>query len=231
MYKNKAIATILFLALLAVSGIGQGKSPSSLTPNKFKSFTEVKGLPSVTFASYFEFSTSGYHYKVLNSGKGIKKDGKIPPRSFNLRLDKEEVIERVLYYAEFEGDLLLTCETRSGDAGAGFIARLNGNTLALKWKRHIPAFNVGRGLVEGNYAYLTAMGFIAKVDLITGRYTWQHDNLYRSSDGAFNSFELPEIKNNKVVFRESPREAPSGRKQEMLLLDEKSGKIIGHGNL
>lgn len=76
----------------------------------------------------------------------------------------------------------------------------------MKWKRSIYGFNVGQGLVEGDFAYLTAIGSIAKVDLRSGANVWRHRNLYQVSehtDSAFNSFELPEIKGDTVLFREA----------------------------
>jgi hypothetical protein len=40
------------------------------------------------------------------------------------------------------------------------------------------------------------------VSLKTGAYAWLHKDLYRQSNSAFNSFEIPEVIGNIVVFRE-----------------------------
>ena len=57
----------------------------------------------------------------------------------------------------------------------GFIARLDGATLRMKWKRVIPRFNVGQGLLDGAFAYVTGIGFVGKVNLspvLTRGGTW-----------------------------------------------------------
>ena len=80
--------------------------------------------------------------------------------------------------------------------------------------------------MEGRYAYLTAIGFVGKVDLTSGAYVWRHDKLYRR-DGAFNSFELPEIQGDKVLFRES---VDVGQRQpEVIRVRKSSGKIARDG--
>ena len=118
---------------------------------------------------------------------------------------------RTLYFAEYQSDLILVCELTDGDHGSGFIARLDGSTLRMKWKQVFAAFNVGQGLLDGDYAYITGIGFIAKVNLQSGAFMWRHQNLYRPSSGEFNSFDLPEVSENVVIFRRAqifPKRSP-----------------------
>lgn len=126
---------------------------------------------------------------------------------------------------------MLICEYSDVESGAGFITRLDGRTMRMKWKLSIPAFNVGPGLLEGESAYVTALGFVGKVDLRSGTYAWKHANLYRStrtkgsaySDTDFNSFELPRVAGELVLFKEvDPYPAPL----KTLTINKRSGRII-----
>jgi hypothetical protein len=94
----------------------------------------------------------------------------------------------------------------------------------MKWKRPIPGFNIGQGLIDGDYAYVTCIGFIAKVNLKNGAFMWRHDNLYQRGSGAFNSFELPEVDGNVVIFRESTDYLP--KKKATIRVQRDTGKII-----
>ena len=198
-YMNKNKATILLiLLLLTSSGVGQQRTNLPPEAQSLRTFTEVKGQPEYPPSS-FEFSTSGYKYRISSSGRGRRTGSRITPRSFNLRLDKGDSPERAIYHAEYQGDVLLLCEVSDGDGGAGFITRLGGRTLRMKWKRWIPAFNSGQGLIEDNFAYVTAHGFVGKVNLKPGAFVWKHDNLFRDGD-TFNVFELPRIEGEAVLF-------------------------------
>lgn len=191
---NRITNALVLLLLLASLGSGQHAS---------RPFAEAKGLPHVNEPSHFKFSTARFKYEVSKEGRGKRTGGNVPAGNFNLRLESKDYLERAIYHAEYGGGLLLICEVSDGIYGSGFIARLDGHTLRMKWKRIIPAFNLGPGLIEGQYAYVTGIGFIGKVNLESGAYVWRHEDLYGRDNAAFNSFELPVISGNTVIFRES----------------------------
>lgn len=227
MKTNKVIFILALLLLWTSSSDGQQENVSPSIYQRVRLFTEIKGLPDEIEPSYFEFSASGYNYKILSNGKGKRTGGQGAARPFNLRLSRDDHLSRAVYYAEYQGDLLLTCEISDGESGAGFLTRLDGRTLRMKWKRLIDAFNVGQGLIEDGYAYITAIGIIGKVDLRSGAYVWRHSNLYQvgeDSDGAFNFFELPVIKGDTVLFRES--EIHYRTKVATVQLNKLNGRVI-----
>lgn len=186
-------------------------------------FVDAKGLPPHPFEpNHFEFSIRTDSYRISNRGKGyVKIDGST--RSFNLRLLRYDRLER-LYSAEYEQDLLILGGITDGESGAGFLARLDTKTMKLKWKRAIPAFNVGLGLIHERHAYVTAIGFIGKINLDSGAYAWKHNHLYDYPTGAFNSFVAPEISGNTIVFRELPTHVR--KKTAVVIVDRASGKIL-----
>jgi hypothetical protein len=140
----------------------------------------------------------------------------------NLRLPKEEFVEGI-YFAEYQNDVLLTCEISAGGYGYGFITRLNGKTLKMEWKRLLPGFNVGQALIEGDHSYVTAFGFVGKVSLKSGAFLWSHRDLFRDGD-TFNAFELPQVDKEMVLFKEETIYNPPPK---TLVIDKKAGKILG----
>jgi hypothetical protein len=214
---------LLILLLLTISGVGQERTVAPSQPPNLRTFTEVKGQPEFE-ARTFEFSTSRHKYRILRSGRGTRTGAGIASRSFNLRLEKDDLLERRLFFAEYEGDVLLVCGVSDGEYGAGFITRLDGKTLRMKWKRRIPAFNLGQGLIEGEHAYVTAIGFVARVNLASGIYEWKHDDLYRNND--FNSFKPPRLEGDLILFTEEDMYSEPAK---TIKLQKQSGKIVSIG--
>jgi hypothetical protein len=207
---------LILLLLLASSVSGQQASYP---------FSAATSLPAKVDPSHFEFSTASYSYSISNSGRGVRKGSREAiARPFNLRLDRGDRLTRVIYHTEYQGDLLLICEATDDLYGVGYILRLDGRTLRIKWKRTIPAFNVGQGLIDDKYAYVTGVGFIGKVNLNSGVYVWRHRDLYRRSKLAFTSFELPELQGSLVVFRESPDYLR--KKVAVIKVERTSGRIV-----
>ena len=167
----------------------------------------------------FEFPVAGSKYHIARTGLGNRTDGDSPAKDFNLHLSKGDFI-RALYYAEYQGDAILLLEVSNGAYGAGFIVRVGGAVPDIKWKQAIPAINVGRGLVEGDFAYVTAMRFVGKLSLRSGSYAWRHQDLEQGA--AFEAFDAPALEGNTVVF---PTRRPSGG-HKALRADKGTGRIL-----
>lgn len=214
---TKGILILLTLMLfLAISAHGQQPAYP---------FSSARTRPEKSYdPTQFEFSNENDNYTIFRSGRGLRKrNGET--RSFNVRLSPSSHLTREIYHMGYQGDLLLICEETDELYGGGFIVRLDGRTLKTKWRRYIQGFNVGQGLMDGKYAYVTGIGFVGKVDLNSGRYVWQHRDLYlRDAGGAFNSFELPEVHGETVIFRELPHYIR--KKQAVLKVDRANGKIL-----
>jgi hypothetical protein len=170
----------------------------------------------------FEFELNGFSYHISSNGNGRRmKDDK--KRRFNLWLDGRDFITSI-YFSEYEGDLLLICEVSDVESGAGFVTRLGQPSMRARWKQHVPGFNVGEPLREGRNLYVTGIGFVGKLDLETGEYVWKHENLYgRGRKDAFNSFAVPELKGEEVLFKEPSVYNGGGL---TIFVNRKSGKLI-----
>jgi hypothetical protein len=213
-------ATLALILLFTSIASGQQRTTSQHESPGTRNFTEIKGQPE-SYPTSFQHLTATYKYRISRSGRGTRTGAGSRARHFNLRLDKGFSLQNVIYYAEHKGGVLLLFDVSDGESGAGDITKLDRQTLRIKWKRKIPAFNIGEGLIEGNHAYVTGIGFVAKVNLISGALVWRHGNLYRNGD--FNSFELPRIEGDTVLFEEVVvHDEPA----KTIKVEKRSGKII-----
>ncbi|MDQ4120682.1 MAG: hypothetical protein M3209_04450 [Acidobacteriota bacterium] len=191
-------------------------------------FSEAKGTPTAAERIYdyekWNFSIDNNQYEIKKNGKAKRIDEKNRVTNFYINLKDADNLVRI-YFAQYKNDLILLCEDEAWDAGGGFIIRLDGKILKPKWREHIPAFNIARGLIEGNSAYLAAIGFAAKINLDTGKYIWKHDNFYRryKEDGAFTVFDVPEIQEETIVFTEK---SIYDRPPNIIKFNKNSGDVI-----
>lgn len=220
-YFQKVLQTMKLLTLfiltiaLAITSIAQTAQFSEA----IGSGTGVEG----SFAKW-NFETEGDKYEILSIGKIKRLDSGNRSISAQLPKRKNETLSRVVYFANFKTDLILLYEITAGGEGAGYIVRLDGKTLKLKWKAGVFGFNVGKGLMENSFAYITAIGFVGKINLLSGKYVWKHDDLYgwNKNSGAFNSFELPELDGNNVKFIEKTNDNLINQ----IIINKTTGKII-----
>jgi hypothetical protein len=188
-------------------------------PNPSKNFAKVKPTGEYQDA-VFKFSAMGRKYSITARGQVSSITINSQKRSSKLEVD-EGFIEK-LSFMEYEGNLLLLIELDDHISGWGNIYSLNPKNSALNWKANIPGFNIGESLIEQKYAYITAIGFIAKINLNNGRYIWQNDNLYKRSD-SFNNFVQPQIEGQRVIFRGDGYLAETPKS---IVVDKISGKIL-----
>lgn len=193
-----------------------------------KIFSEAEGTPAAADRIYdyekWNFSVGNNQYEIKKNGKAQRIDENNRVTDFYIKIKDAENLVRI-YFAQYKNDLILLCEDETWDAGRGFITKLDGKTLKPKWRKHIYGFNVARGLIEDNSAYLAAIGFAAKINLDTGKYIWKHDDFYRkyNEDGAFNIFEVPEIQGDTIVYTEK---SIYQRPPNIIKFNKNSGDVI-----
>jgi hypothetical protein len=189
-------------------------------PRQNTTFTEVKPTGE-NQEVVFNFSALGYKYTITALGQAstVTNDSK----KISSKIDVEEGFIEKLAFMEYEGNLLLLTELTDNDVGWGKLYSLSPKNFGLKWKAHIPGFNVGEALIEKKYAYITAIGFVAKINLNNGRYIWQNNNLYKRNK-AFNSFVKPQLKGQQVIFRSGDGYVADTARS--IVVDTISGKIL-----
>ena len=215
-----ACASALSLCLARV-GSAQEARPAPKPSHAFQAASPVNGKAHPD-PEAFEFEANGFSYRIRQNGNGWRKKGE-RVRRFNLRLDYGG-LGRV-YFNDYGGRLLLVCEVSDGVYGSGLVTLLEQPSMRARWRRTLPAFNVGEPLREGRHLYVTGVGFVGRLDLDTGEFDWKHDDLYDTREGgssAFTSFETPELAGDTVLFRDRP----VYNQRKTLVVDKKSGKII-----
>ncbi len=195
-----------------------------------KVFSEAKGSRAADNKIYdyekWEFSIGKDKYEINKNGCGKRLKGNNSIDNFRFSIEGAYFIDRVIYFAEYKNDLLLVGERSFDDSGGGFILRLDGKTLKTKWLTAIPSFNIARGLIKENAAYLAGIGYAAKINLDTGGCIWKHEDFYRKykENGAFNIFETPKIEGNIITFTENQDDY--NRPPNIIKFNKNSGKVI-----
>lgn len=213
-------ATLIPMALLwAASGLTQPQASAS-KPVEPRLFELPVAVAQGRRVIAFEFPVAGSRYHIARTGLGNRSGGASPPQPLNLHLSRGDFI-RTLYYAEYQGDALLLLEVSNGAYGAGFLVRVGGAVPDIKWKQALPGINVGRGLIEGDFAYVTAMRFVAKVNLKSGTYAWRHEDQERQ--GAFDAFDAPRLEGNAVLF---PAHRAAGGRATTVSVDKQTGRVL-----
>ena len=213
-----ALASACASALPPCFARGQEARPAPDPSKVFQAAGEVSSK-AVPVAEAFEFALNGFAYHIRINGNGRRTKGD-RTRRFNLRVDGE--IVRV-YYTEYRGDLLLVCELDHLETGAGVVTLLEQPSMRARWRQSFGTFNVGEPLRDGRHLYVTAIGFVAELDLGTGEFVWEHGELDgRVGEQTFNVFAAPEVGADTVTFKDRQRAGHAHR----VVVNKKTGKIV-----
>ncbi len=138
---------------------------------------------------------------------------------FDLKL--EYYIENI-YIQKIDDDLVAIFVESDGDGAGGCAKRISLNSNEILWSKHFGGFNMHQPVIIDNYAYLSTIGFIGKLDLNNGEFKWKFENLY--DKGKYNSFEEPVFfENNKVLFLSKMHNKSVF---DSILVDDERGKIL-----
>jgi hypothetical protein len=207
---------------LAFVASAQQPSDQSSAASEQKAFDRVE-VSGEGFRSFFMFSFEGFHYTIRSDGFAESDSGQHRRGNFNLRVGRNGYLVRV-YFTEYEGDLLLIYEASDKQYGWGYVERLDQKTLKARWLKPISSLNIGPGLVEANYAYLSAADLLAKIDLRSGNYVWQQQGFQEKNGLSSEGFRLPSVSGERLIFQE---ELENGKTVEV---DKTTGKILSVRN-
>ena len=189
-------------------------SVSAQTPlvaTNVKTMAEVERIGEATARYFFVFATESRNYTIRHDGHGECYATNVMRKNFDLKTGPGGRIAR-LYFAEHGPDVLLLYEVTDSRAGWAYLTVLNQKTAKPKWLLPVSAINVGVSMVDGENAFVAAENFIARIDLVSGRYIWQLTD--------FAEFTLTELTSNRLVLREDSGE---GREIE---IDKQTGQVM-----
>jgi len=233
-FYSPSVCLMVALALI-FCGESQGSGPLAETR-----VTQLAVSDDSVPPSKFTFSIGDDSYIVHANGKGRRERSGEGSQEFVLPVDGG-AIEKV-QYLKVDKAIVLIYELNDAESGWGHLVSLESKTLRRKWLTRVSGFNLGQGLLEDSYLYLTAIGFVSKLDLRSGRYVWKHERLYRpgftNSEGKyevgyFNNFLTPQLDGNEVLFPEEeprphddPRYRATPRLPVTLRADKNTGKLL-----
>ena len=150
----------------------------------------------------------------------------VTPAGTRFPLPYDSALTERVYSAPYHGDLVVIFDVSNGEDGWGGIVRLQPPDFRVVWHVRIPTFNVGPGTIDGSSLYVTAIGFVARVDLEGGRYLWQHNDLYDRSSGAFNMFLVPLVTRSEALFYEDLGMPAAQRTPKLVRVQKDSGSFV-----
>jgi outer membrane protein assembly factor BamB len=215
---------IVILVLLLASCVF-AQTPTDQNGSLQVALVGVDRIGEATARSFFVFTTGVRNYVLRYDGhseasqlanyKGA--DLRMGMRkNFDLRMGGAVRLERV-YFAEFEGDLILEYEVKDQKGDAGYILRMDQKTMRFKWITPVSRDSLGPGLIDQHDLYITGSNLLAKVDLQNGTYLWQQAEL-----GRFYSFSVPAIKGDAILFRDE------SKTDTTIEVEKQTGRLIKH---
>jgi hypothetical protein len=184
-----------------------------------RDFRRAEGAPAES-PTAFEFALGRFSYRVRANGNGSRtKDDDTRRFAFNFALGEEI---KYLYYAQYAGGLILTCEVSGEYGGTSYALRLDQPSMRARWTTNIPATATGEPARDGSRLYITGKSFAGALDLEKGELLWLLDK-FPGSPGEFDSFDVPEPRGREVLFRTRPVYNGAAK---TVVVNGKTGKII-----
>lgn len=217
---------VLFALAAGASGLQGPTAPRAVSPRtdsaKSKSsdaFQRAEGVPS-NAPMAFDFALGRFSYRVRANGNGSRTNGD-DTRRFALNFGSGEEI-KYLYYAKYEGGLILTCEVSGEYGGTSYAVRIDQPSMRARWTTNIPATATGEPALDGSRLYVTGKSFAGAFDLEKGALLWLLDK-FPGRKGEFDSFDAPEPRGREVLFRTRPVYNEAAK---TVVVNRKTGKII-----
>jgi outer membrane protein assembly factor BamB len=170
----------------------------------------------------FSFVHRGSRVRLSPEGRGTLLQGAEPVRAFTLPLPPDHRIEWFLYGATGD-DIIFVLQLGVGDSLIASVCRFDIKTNVEKWSAVVPGFNIGEPLTVGTMLYVSALGFVGKLDMESGTYLWQHNGLY--NDGVYNAFQKPWVSTGTVIFTELSN-LREGDDALYVRVDDESGQLL-----
>jgi hypothetical protein len=172
--------------------------------------------------SSFTWSANENHYSLNANGVLTLTSKTSSSRQIKLPIDTFVVQISLLNHS---GDIFIALETDFAGDGQGFICSVKNNLASVNWCQKIPSFNI-RASASNDSIWIGALGFVARLNWESGKFYWNHNNLYRYCANREDSFNVvwPVAETESTIVFDSEGSNPGNKRQ--LLIEKGSGKII-----
>lgn len=197
----KAIHAASILALSIACMGAAGDAPVQMQE---ASAVGAKGMPVSLYGdpgNTYRFAMENTNLSVSDNGGGVQSDTAGRARKFRLPVPSGMWLGGPIYFAQYKQDYLIQYGLSSGESSSAKIVRLDGESLAVRWIVGGVPFNMTPGLIQGDLAYVTGIGFIGAIDLDTGRYAWCVRDLYKG-ENIFAAFQKPVIEGDTIIAQD-----------------------------
>ncbi len=142
--------------------------------------------------------------------------------SNTFQLDTDLIVEESYLFKS--RDTLFIFYTETDHEGA--TSRLEKINLLTKKRiltAEIQGFNLGLPHIKDNFAYVTTIGVVGKLNLKNGKYKYQYFGLYDDKKYSFNSFDTIIFKDNLTMFLSKNYHS---KRIDSIIVNEKLGTTI-----
>ena len=197
--------------------------------NSAKSYS-VKTNSGIEAAKKFDFKNPDRPIEdtlILRTAKGnfeISPTGLLETIEKNtVQLETDLIVEKAFIYEDKKYFYLFFTDT-DHESATSWIQKIEKESLKTVFTSQINGFNLGQPIIQRDKSYLTAIGFVGKIDLVTGDYDWKYQDLYDNNKYSFNSFDTIIIQDNQIEFLS---ENYKSKNLDRVIIESKTGKIIG----
>ena len=136
-----------------------------------------------------------------------------------IHLLTDVIIEKA--FLHLGGDTLFIFYTETDHEGAtSRFEKINLTSRQRILATEIQGFNLGLPYILDDYAYVTTVGVVGKLNLDNGQYAYQYFDLYDDKKYSFNAFDTIIFKDSLTIFLSENR---NGKRIDSLIVNEKTG--------
>ncbi len=215
-------SVFFLLPLVILASCSGGKDQTTSTSKVAKVFT-----PNVQHSIYVEYDNINdpqkMHVILDRERMLVEKIGKIYAPDGRLYADLELGGNiQVIYFWQDGAELTVLAEVSDGDNGWTEIEKVNVMQKKIVWSTRFGGFNAGVPIIANGKMYVSTIGALGKLDVVTGKFCWKIENLFDGS--KYNGFEEPVFVNAQQILFRSDR--PFVDEMDEVLVDDLKGTIL-----
>lgn len=225
----KNLLYILTIILLGCNNKGRVETNSNeIQQDSITQNISTESEEQILGAKKFEFKNPERPIEDTLILKSDNKDFLITPLGLfktldndSIQLETDLIVNRAYLYETKKYFYVFFTDT-DHDGATSWIQKISKIPLKTEYVEQIQGFNLGQPMIFGETAYVSAIGFIGKIDLKLGMYDWKHHNLYDNEKYSFNSFDTVLIHKTQIEF---VSENYRSKKIDKVVVDNRSGEI------
>jgi len=157
---------------------------------------------------------------------GINDKGEITGFQTKLKLDYEEGFHtRLIHYLVSSNSILICAEVTDDEVSYNEILCIDKYSRKKKWNTQLRNFNLTVGLAENEFLYIGTINSVYKLNFDNGERIWETEGFYNKY--KINSFISIKSQDETIELKGVTRQREMHDSLKTVLLDKKSGKLIG----